>query len=345
MHKLLSVFGTMALATIHQPVAAQKSIASKQQFAQLGNFDLENGVQILDCKIGYRTYGKLNANRSNAVLYPTGGGGTSAMHESGFGIAMDVDTTQFFLIIVDALGNGVSSSPSNSLRQAKTLFPQFTIRDMVKSQYRMLTQHLNIQHLAAIVGGSMGGFQALQWAVSYPGFMDKVVAINTTPKISTADLLWMNLYIKTVTSDTAYLGGNYTSSPLLPLAKHLIQMVITTPAYVNKTIPTDSLQNWIALIENDSSGIDANDFLWQIRACSKHDISSGTIGSLSNAAQLIKAKLLIIANKQDRMINQEAAINFAGMTKATLITMDHPLGHLTFFEELPVNATRKFLAQ
>src|SRR5258708_35502252 len=103
------------------------------------------------------------------------------MMEKYFGVGQDVETTKFYLILIDALGNGVSSSPSNSISQSKILFPQFSIRDMVNTQYKMLTEKLNIHHLAAIVGGSMGALQALQWAVSYPDFMDKVVAIETTP--------------------------------------------------------------------------------------------------------------------------------------------------------------------
>ena len=175
-----------------QNAYAQTAMDKKQQFASIGNFPLENGQQIIDCKIGFRTFGKLNANRSNAVIYPTGGGSTTFMIESFFGMGMDVDTTRFYLILIDALGNGVSSSPSNSISQSKTLFPQFTIKDMVNTQYKMLAENLNIHHLAAVVGGSMGGCQALQWAVSYPDFMDKVVSIEGTPKFSTYDLLWTN---------------------------------------------------------------------------------------------------------------------------------------------------------
>ena len=98
-----------------QNVYSQATVDKKQQFASIGNFLLENGQQIIDCKIGFRTFGKLNAKRSNAVIYPTGGGGTTFMVESFFGVGMDVDTTRFYLILIDALGNGVSSSPSNGI--------------------------------------------------------------------------------------------------------------------------------------------------------------------------------------------------------------------------------------
>src|SRR5258708_2351915 len=163
-----------------QNAYSQTTTDKKQQFVSIGDFPLENAEHIVDCKIGYRTYGKLNAMRSNAVIYPTAGGSTTYMMQL-FGAVTEVVTTRFYLILIDALGNGVSSSPSNSISQSKILFPQFSIRDMVNTQYKMLTEKLNIHHLAAIVGGSMGALQALQWAVSYPDFMDKVVAIETTP--------------------------------------------------------------------------------------------------------------------------------------------------------------------
>jgi homoserine O-acetyltransferase len=148
-----------------QNVYAQTTTDSKQQYASIGDFPLENGQHIVDCKIGYRTFGKLNASRSNAVIYPTAGGSTTYMMQL-FGAGTEVDTTRFYLVLIDALGNGVSSSASNSIGQPKTLFPQFNIRDIVNTQYQMLKEKLNIHHLAAIVGGSLGGLQALQWAVS-----------------------------------------------------------------------------------------------------------------------------------------------------------------------------------
>ena len=328
-----------------QNAYSQIATDKRQQFASIGDFHLENGQHIVDCKIGYRTFGKLNPKRSNAVLYPTAGGSTTSMMELFFGMGMDVDTTQFYLILIDALGNGVSSSPSNSISQPKTLFPQFSIRDMVNTQYKMLTDYLNLHHLAAVVGGSMGGLQALQWAVSYPDFMDKVVAIEATPKLSTYDVLWMHTYIEAVKSDTAYHGGDYTVNPASPLSVHLIQLLLTTPAIVNNTVPVDSFSTWLASLEKNPFPVDCNNFLWQTKAVMMHDISTKAGGSLENTAKMIKAKMLIIANKQDHVINQTHSIKFAEMVKAELVVMDNDLGHLIFNEKIPIEATQKFLAQ
>ncbi|HWB27147.1 MAG TPA: alpha/beta fold hydrolase [Chitinophagaceae bacterium] len=326
-----------------QTAYSQRAYGPRQHFAPLGDFLLENGKLIHDCKIGYRTYGKLNATQSNAVIYPTAGATTTGLMEL-FGIGEDVDTTRFYLILIDALGNGTSSSPSNSTSQPKALFPQFTIRDMVYTQYKLLTEQLGIHHLAAVIGNSMAGCQALQWAVSFPNFMDKVISIEGTPKATTYDLLWMDTYIQAVKSDPAYKNGNYTVNPAIPLAARLSQLLITTPATVNKTVTTDSFPKWLASVDRNTF-IDCNDFLLQVKAVMMQDISARVGGTLEDAAKLIKAKLLIIANKQDNLINQSLSIKFAGMANAQLIVMDSDLGHLVFNEKIVVDAERKFLSE
>jgi homoserine O-acetyltransferase len=333
----------LQLAT-NQNAYSQTTTDQRQQYAPIGDFILENGQHIVDCKIGYRTFGKLNATRSNAIIYPTAGGSTTYMMEAYFGVGTDVDTTRFYLILIDALGNGVSSSPSNSTIQPKTLFPQFSISDMVNTQYKMLTGKLNIHHLFAVIGGSMGGCQALQWAVSYPGFMDKIVAIDATPKLSTYDLLWTSTYIEAVKSDTAYHGGNYAVNPALPIAAHLSQLIITTPENVNNTVPVDSFSAWFTS-NGKAAFVDCNNFLWQIKATMLQDISTKAGGTLENTAKIIKAKMLIIANKQDHIFNQALSIKFAKLVNAELVVLDSDLGHLIFNENIVVEATRKFLSQ
>src|SRR5258708_17326370 len=235
MNRISLLLALMLQMATKQNAYSQNTTDNRQQFVSLGNFPLENGQQIVDCKISYRTFGKLNAIRTNAIIYLTSGGITTYMMEKYFGVGKDVDTTKFYLILIDALGNGASSSPSNSFSQPRTSFPQFNIKDMVNTQYKMLTEKLNIHHLVAVVGGSMGGFQAFQWAVNHPNFMDKIVAVEATPKFSTYDLLWTSTYLEAVTSDTAYHGGNYTSNPSSPLAAPISQLLNSSPATVNKT--------------------------------------------------------------------------------------------------------------
>ena len=151
----------------------------------IGNFKTVSGKEISNCTISYRTSGKLNKDKTNVVLWPTWFTGKSEMICGGVTWAM-MDTTGLYIIVVDALGNGLSSSPSNTKD-----FPDVTIRDMVNSQYVLLTKHLGIFHLKAVMGISMGGMQTMEWLVAYPGFAEKAIPIVGTPRQSAYDMmLW-----------------------------------------------------------------------------------------------------------------------------------------------------------
>ncbi len=116
----------------------------------LGNFKTVSGKEIKDCIIGYSTLGKLNADKSNVVLWPTWLGSKSkeACDEI---VPLLMDTAGFYVVVVDAFGNGISSSPSNN-----PSFPEITIRDMANSQYELLTKHLRINHVKVLMGRFYG---------------------------------------------------------------------------------------------------------------------------------------------------------------------------------------------
>ena len=147
---LFSIITILITTTVAQPQETQK-------YADLGDFPLENRQVICECRIGYRTFGTLNPEKSNAVLIPTWFSGTTKALEEYIGSGKMFDSTNFFIIAVDAFGNGVSSSPSNSTVQSGSEFPEFSIRDMVNAQYKLLTQELHLTKLYAVMGISMGG--------------------------------------------------------------------------------------------------------------------------------------------------------------------------------------------
>ena len=213
-HPALLAF--IAILTACYPAAglaqAGNPAVANLQYGVIGDFKLENGRSIDQCKIAYQTFGKLNKEKNNVVLFPTWFTGTS-MNLLPFVPGKMIDTTRFFLILVDALGDGLSSSPSNSQTQPGIKFPAFSTRDMVESQYVLLTAHLNIQHLYAVSGVSMGGMQSFQWAVSYPGFADKIIPISGSPQLNTPDLLLWNGELQGIQNDTAYHGGHYAGHP------------------------------------------------------------------------------------------------------------------------------------
>ena len=117
---------------------------SQQLFAEIGDLELESGQVLENCKIGFRTFGTMNADKSNLIIYPTWFGGTTSDLVNLIGPGKLVDDTKYYVIAIDALGNGVSTSPSNSETQGGKKFPDITIVDMVNSQYKLLTKYLEI---------------------------------------------------------------------------------------------------------------------------------------------------------------------------------------------------------
>jgi homoserine O-acetyltransferase/O-succinyltransferase len=120
--------------------------AADQQFFELKNLKLVSGKTVPSCRVGYRTFGTLNAAKDNAVAFPTWFGGKSADLEQFFGPDRLVDTSKYFGVAIDAPGNGVSCSPSNVPG-----LPQVAIADMVQAEYRVLTEGLGLKSVYAVV--------------------------------------------------------------------------------------------------------------------------------------------------------------------------------------------------
>jgi homoserine O-acetyltransferase len=319
---------TVMLTTFH-PVAghaqAGNPAVAHLQYVSIGDFKLENGGVIDQCKMAYQTFGTLSKEKNNAILFPTWFTGTS-MDLLRFVPGKMIDTNKYFLILVDALGDGLTSSPSNSPTRPGLKFPVFSIRDMVQSEYVLLTAHLNIHHLVAISGVSMGGMQSFQWAVSYPDFADKIIPISGSPQLNAPDLLLWNGELQGIQNNTAYHDGNYTGHPSNPSVTMMHEFAVHTPAFLADTISRDSFNVWLTrAIANDH--FDWNNRIYQLRAMIGHDIAKNQGGSLQNAAKQIKAKMLIIVGEQDHMVDPAPAIQIAGFLGAQLLVLKTDCGH------------------
>ena len=167
----------LGLALLLRPAAAHTPSQPPHQMYRIGDFKLESGEVIRDFGISYVTHGTLNAAKSNAILMVTAVGGNHHRIDFLIGPGKALDTDRYFIVATDAIGNGLTTSPSNSTAQPRMQFPRYAIRDMVESQRRLLVDHLGINHVVSVVGPSMGGMQVLQWGVSQPGFMDSLVAM------------------------------------------------------------------------------------------------------------------------------------------------------------------------
>src|ERR1700729_1334037 len=154
----------------------------RHEFA-IQNFKTESGVVLPSALIVYGTWGHLNAAKDNAVLLPS----HYLANYRGYlwltGQDRALDPAKLFLVATELFGSGNSSSPSNTPEPFHgPRFPVMTIRDNVDAVHRLLTEQLGVKHLRAVIGFSMGAQQAFQWAVSYPDFMNRIVATSGTAK-------------------------------------------------------------------------------------------------------------------------------------------------------------------
>ncbi len=305
-----------------------------QQFADFDDFKLHNGGVIHDFRLGYRTLGRLNAARSNAVLWPTWLGGKSEDLLQFIGPGKVVDTSNYYVVLVDAIGNGVSASPSNSKRQPLLKFPRFTIRDMVESEHRLAIEVLHLSHLHAVMGISMGGMQTFEWAEAYPDFMDVAIPMAGSPQAASFDKLLWTAQIDAIELDPAWNHGNPTGqlSRGFALSAEIGSMNDTSPSYrVAHTSPKD-FEVFLAEIRKNAKGDGgtASDQIRQRQAIIALDIPEEYGMTLGQVAKRVRAKFLIIVSPQDHTVNYRPALEFAAATGAPVVNLESSCGHQSF---------------
>jgi len=311
-------------------VCAGPLAAQQQQYASLGNFRLENGQVIQNLRIGYRTLGKLNAQKSNVVVMPTAFMGKTGGMLGEVGRGKLVDSSKYYVILIDALGNGVSSSPSNSKAQPRMQFPEFNIRDMVNSQHLLLTRVLKLSHVHAIVGVSMGGHQTFQWMVSYPGFMDEAVPIVGSPRPTSYDSLLHTTYLHAITYSRDWDNGNYTSEPVsaLSMVADVLALNGSTPEYRITHTTLAELPRFMDRIQKSAvKSFDANNCVRQIQAMLAQNVAKPFGGSMEKAASMVRARVLVVPSMQDHIVNPHPALNFAKLIHARVFKLTSDCGH------------------
>jgi len=351
---LIGIFCGASESTRARPQAAAQGAKESpaegaQQFAELGDLKLRSGAVIHDFRLGYRTVGQMNAAKSNAILWPTWLGGTTQELLQFVGPDKVVDSTKYFVVLVDAIGNGVSTSPSNSNTQARLTFPEFTIRDMVESEHRLATEVLHLTHLHAVMGVSMGGMQTFEWVVAYPDFMDVAVPMAGSPQSTSYDKLLWTAEMDALRLDPEWKDGQGTMPMTGSFAVYneIGNMNVTSPAYrVAKTSPQDFPQ-FIEQTRKELT-IDAAaacDAIRQRQAINALDIPGEFGDTMEQAAKSVRATLLVVISPEDHMVNPTPAIAFAGMMGAPVLTLDSPCGHssLDCISAGPIVA--KFLAE
>ncbi|MGZ5092246.1 MAG: alpha/beta fold hydrolase [Burkholderiales bacterium] len=329
-----------ALAWCSSPAAAQTK-PSAVQTCQLGDLKLESGEVIRDFRITYISFGTLNSQKSNAILSLHGlqGNRNSQSYWVGRGKAFDPD--RYFIIQPDTLGvasmdPNATTSPTRSGLNMK--FPRFNIRDMVNAEHRMLSECLGIKHLVAVAGSSMGGVETMQWAVSYPVFMD--AAIPGTPMARAnrqGNFIWEAVR-QVVMVDPKWRDGNYPNDdpPRAGIGVGLqIQSVVgSSAAGYEQDYATQAEVHAAFAADAKTVGdtVQARDWVYRSWAIQSHDIGQtrGFNGDIAAAARSIKARVLLLPNCQDQLhAPREGGVLEAAqyIPTAKLVDLDDIGGH------------------
>jgi homoserine O-acetyltransferase/O-succinyltransferase len=305
---VLATSVSQAKAQSKEPMQNEEPI--QHEFV-IRNFKTESGVVLPEARIIYGTYGQLNAAGDNAVLLPSHY--MADMHGYGWlvGPGKALDPKKLFLITSELFGNGRSSSPSNTAEPFHgPRFPVTTIRDNVEAVHRMLTEQLHVRHLKAVIGFSMGAQQAFQWSVSYPDFMDRIVATSGTAKTYGHGIVRLESQITALTLDPAFNGGDYTSPPTKGI--QAFSMVWTAWLFSQewwrqelwRTNPSLG-SNFAEVVEHFRTkfipGADANNLILQMRTWEKHDVGNTAPfhGDSAAALRSIKVPVLYMPSETD----------------------------------------------
>jgi homoserine O-acetyltransferase len=317
----------MISLTILTPARAAEG---DQQFANLGECKLENGEVIKDCRIGYRTRGVLNADKSNAVVvllpmpvWLNRTNSKTTINSEGAWI----DPSKHFVVVIDTIGNKVSIGPDNSQAQPGQQFPKASLRDMVEINRRLLKEELKLNKVYAIMGEQLGGMQALQWMIAYPDEMEKVIAITTTPKTDAWDYLaWQamaNTLNKPRTTREDFVWATIAAGNLYGLI--LYGPPQRANAYSEKWDGFGGARYMLddALITPMRVGLDALGLY--ARAIVNHDAYKGYGDTAQKAAARAKAKLLTFVLPDDQFTSPAPMLELAKLMDARVVELNNNL--------------------
>lgn len=296
----------MSNKEIRHPPMQPGWIDAPHRLAALGDLALESGELIRDFRQSYVTHGTLNRKKTNAILVCASLTGNHHRLDFLIGPGRALDPTRHFIVATDPIGNGLSTSPSNSGVQPGMRFPRFAIRDMVRAQHRLLTEQLGIESLHTVIGASMGGMQALQWAVSHPDFMRCCVAMTPMAKTSPWAVLVTETARACLMADPAWTGEGFNAVPergWRAYAGLMSALQSRTPMALEAFLSDRNQAHvWFerTVSQTRALGFDAHDYLYQSWAYEAHDVgATAGFGDTGAALASIRARTLVLAPPLD----------------------------------------------
>jgi homoserine O-acetyltransferase len=348
---------------------------------------LDSGTSLAPLQIAYQTYGTLNAERSNAILIChalTGDQHVASIHpvtgKKGWWATMvgpgkPIDTERYFVIGTNVLGGcmgttGPAATNPATGRPYGLDFPVVTIRDMVRAQ-ALVIDHLGIDQLLCVAGGSMGGMQVLQWAASYPERVFSAMPIATASRHSSQNIAFHEVGRQAIMADPNWRGGRYLDEGVSATKGLAVARMAAHITYLSEKALQDkfgrNLQNREAhtfsfdadfQVENylryqGSSFVDrfdANSYLYVTRACDYFDLAADYGGSLALAFKNTQTRFCVVSFTSDWLYPTSAsraivhALN-AGGASVSFVEIASDKGHDAFLLEEPdfLATTRGFL--
>jgi homoserine O-acetyltransferase len=374
-HLIKSAWLVLSLLCTAASQAATLPLVQKQRF-ELAQFTTQNGTELKQVQVGWEAYGKLNADKSNVILITHYFSGTS--HAAGRYQATDaapgywdaiigpgkaIDTNQFYVISVDTLANAnvkdphvittgpASINPATGKRYGLS-FPVVTITDFVEVQ-RALLDSLGINQLYAVIGASMGSFQAIEWAQRYPARVQRLVPVIGTAYIDAYSAIKLERWAYPIKTDPHWQQGDYYDKPQQPTAGLAMALAWVTldalnPAGFNQKYPDlhadkaahqdirasfTALDQLLAVATQRAALQDANHLLYLVRASQLWRAGMGD--NWQQAIKNIKAPVLWLPAAGDLLLtpqmarhSQQALAADQNRSSNTLVTIPGDMGHL-----------------
>ncbi|MFI8775317.1 alpha/beta fold hydrolase [Gordonia sp. NPDC062954] len=316
----------------------------------IGQLALEEGGVIADCELAVATFGTLNEAKDNAILIPTWFSGTHQIWRDVYiGADHALNPDKYFIICVNQIGSGLSTSPNNATGANAALagprFPDVRIGDNVVAQERLLREHYGIETLALVVGGSMGAQQTYEWAVRFPDKVLRAAPIAGTAQNTPGDYLIAQALREALTSDPGFSDGDYASNADvvdgLVRHAHIWAVVGFSTEFwkqeVYRALEFDSKEAFLAgFLEPYFTAMDPNALLTQSWAWQRGDVARHTGGDLAAALGRITAKTFVIPINEDQLFPvRDCSPEQELIKNSELRVVDDVLGHLGLFGVAP----------
>jgi len=312
-----------------------QALGDYQCFA-LGDMPLQKGGVLRQAKLAYKTYGRLNADRSNVILYPTHYTGSHRCNEVMIGAGRALDTEHYFIVVPNLFGNGLSTSPSNAHpSQQLDGFPLVTVFDNVVAQYRLLQELWGIESLDAVYGWSMGGQQAYHWAALYPDRVKRLICCCGSARTSVHNRVFLEGVKAALCADNDF-GPERPSSPknLKAFARVYAGWAYSQTFFrehIYRELDFQRLEDLLAWWEEDHLSWNGYDLLAMLNTWLHADISDNQQfnGNLDTALQSIRARTLLMPGMSDLYFHpQDNWLELAYLHNGCCVEIPSCWGHM-----------------